>query len=80
MCDPCWAREGPDREPVRRIDPDLERCAWCGQSTRSGIYVRVDPDTVPYPRDAAEWVNSHDYCDKCGAQLPRHKFGCPEVR
>lgn len=53
MCDPCWARRQPGIDPVR-IKAQYaveERCAFCGAHTRSGIYVRVDPRTVLYPRD-----------------------------
>jgi ribosomal protein L24E len=27
----------------------VEQCAFCGRETKSGIYVRQDPATVPYP-------------------------------
>lgn len=40
------------RIPFRLTDPDgprVEQCAWCGQPTIVGIYVRADPATVPYP-------------------------------
>lgn len=37
------------REPVKIVDPYPETCAWCGERTWSGIYVRRDPATVPYP-------------------------------
>jgi hypothetical protein len=26
-----------------------ETCAFCGRVTNGGIYVRADPETVPYP-------------------------------
>lgn len=26
-----------------------ERCAWCGEDTREGIYLREDPATLPHP-------------------------------
>lgn len=49
MCDDCWTSRRPTREPYRMQIPDREVCAWCGTETRSGIYVRVDPATVPHP-------------------------------
>jgi hypothetical protein len=52
LCENCWLRDNPGREPVA-IKPEfaeLERCCKCGADTFSGIYVRVDPATVPYPR------------------------------
>lgn len=27
------------------------RCSFCGRQTTSGIFVRADPRTVPYPAD-----------------------------
>jgi hypothetical protein len=26
-----------------------EVCVYCGNGTRSGIYVRIDPSTAPHP-------------------------------
>lgn len=39
------------RQPVRMVRDEavLERCSFCGGPTFIGIYVRVDPATVPYP-------------------------------
>lgn len=39
----------PTRVPVRIRDAELEHCCYCNQQTTSGIYVRVDPDTVLHP-------------------------------
>lgn len=30
---------------------EVERCCHCGQETRCGIYIRVDPTSVPFPRE-----------------------------
>jgi hypothetical protein len=27
----------------------METCCWCGCQTAAGIYVRLDPHTVPFP-------------------------------
>jgi hypothetical protein len=35
--------------PVRLKDAMVEQCAFCGHVTIFGVYVRVDPDTVPFP-------------------------------
>lgn len=52
MCDRCWHdRTDGRRVPHRLIDPDVEVCAWCGELTMSGIYVRANPETVPYPSE-----------------------------
>lgn len=50
VCDECFTAERPGRRPVRLREPDLERCCLCGAATRSGIYMRLDPNVVPYPR------------------------------
>lgn len=57
LCGDCWVAE----ERGRRPDPEgmghgrygtvhEEVCCMCGQTTTLGIYVRKDPDRVPYPR------------------------------
>lgn len=49
ICNTCWAARYPGAHAVRVVSADLERCCFCGRDTRSGIYVRVEPGTVPYP-------------------------------
>jgi hypothetical protein len=52
MCDACWiSSRGSDERPVRMHTDyrEPEQCAWCGRLTSSGIYVRIDPATMPYP-------------------------------
>lgn len=42
----------PDREPVRASTTPKEfwdKCCYCQRPTN--IYVRLDPKTVPYPRE-----------------------------
>jgi hypothetical protein len=49
-CEACFAQRNPDRKPYRLLQENgPERCAWCGNATASGIYVRHDPADVPYP-------------------------------
>lgn len=48
-CDACWKGREPRRVPVRLSAPNVERCSFCGEPTMSGIYVREDPATVPFP-------------------------------
>jgi hypothetical protein len=50
VCDDDWFKREPTRTPVRIVTRPTERCAFCGQITHSGIYVRIDPSTVPFPR------------------------------
>ena len=55
-CSRCWRKNHPDRIPVRLTDESgfesaVEVCAWCGDETVDGIYAKVDPRTVPYPKE-----------------------------
>jgi hypothetical protein len=50
ICDGCWLQRWPERVPVRLREPDREQCAICGSATESGIYCRIDPATVAFPR------------------------------
>lgn len=36
--------------PTRILEPELEKCAFCGAPTIFGVYIRQDPATVPYPK------------------------------
>ena len=69
LCDSCWLSikgtwdEADDGEvvctayplPLRVVGDPLEQCCICGRHTISGIYTRIDPDTVQYPTDPAEF-------------------------
>ena len=48
-CDDCWDLHNRDRTPITVSVPEPERCAWCGEVTVSGIYVRANPNHVLYP-------------------------------
>lgn len=52
-CDACWGHyfeaRGQNHQPITVTHPEREQCAWCGEDTHSGIYVRADPNSVPYP-------------------------------
>ena len=59
VCEGCWIRKHTKvvagqrdltRVPVRVSDAPVERCCYCGGMTFVGIYVRIDPETVPFPR------------------------------
>jgi hypothetical protein len=66
VCTDCWLAENTVRLPetgeamfkaptVLKMDemewPDrLEMCCKCGRCTTSGIFIRVDPSTVLYPK------------------------------
>ncbi len=61
LCDECWTKAFNPPERVRWPDslPSPSRrerflgmkCCMCGRRTSSGIFVRFDPETVPFPRD-----------------------------
>lgn len=54
LCDDCWDKEhedDPEHRSNRSKRGDVETCCMCGRLNMSGIYVRRDPATVPYPRD-----------------------------
>ncbi len=49
QCEPCWDIANPDRHPSRLIAAEPETCVTCGEPTSSGIYIRTDPASAPYP-------------------------------
>jgi hypothetical protein len=49
VCDVCWITDYPDKEPMRLREAEPEQCCKCGEPTRSGIYIRVDPAKVAFP-------------------------------
>lgn len=52
VCDDCWPRTELPPNPVRIRHEyrDEETCCLCGKLTRSGLYARLDPSKVAYPR------------------------------
>ena len=48
ICDECWEEREPGREPARLKPRVLDDCCFCGNMTRSGIYVRADPKTLEH--------------------------------
>lgn len=51
ICETCYSQMYPGRE-AHRIRPEYreqEVCCLCGASNLDGIYVRLDPNAVPYP-------------------------------
>jgi len=53
LCVPCWSIRNPERivDQAKFQQGDTERCCDCGEQTWSGIYTRIDPNTVPFPRE-----------------------------
>jgi hypothetical protein len=49
MCADCWYDENPGRHAATLAMPEPAPCCQCGTLTYSGIYVRRNPATVPYP-------------------------------
>lgn len=65
ICEMCWVQRCIDegkaywedgdlyvKQAVRLREPHDEVCAWCGEHTLYGAYVRADPKSVPYPRES----------------------------
>lgn len=55
-CGCCWQAYsygsfGEVREAHKVIDPETERCCFCGGEAEQGIYVRADPRLIPYPKE-----------------------------
>lgn len=48
-CGSCFQDLHPGRMPSRIKHAECEQCCRCGSATDEGIYVRVDPATVPHP-------------------------------
>jgi hypothetical protein len=50
-CDECWEERNPGRTAtrIRAEYATPETCVYCGEGTRSGIFVRIDPTTAPFP-------------------------------
>ncbi len=44
ICVKCWVKQNPDRDPVTLRDKfrTPERCHFCGDPTKAGIYVRAE--------------------------------------
>ena len=43
ICDSCWAYQHGNREPIRIVLGlrSVEKCHFCGQSHKSGIFIRA---------------------------------------
>lgn len=54
ICDDCYAKREPGREPVRLVNRELEHCCFCGDQTLSGIYYRHAPSVTPLCRGHEE--------------------------
>lgn len=50
ICMPCWLRTH-SRHPVRVTGDHSRVCCRCGAATTAGIYIRIDPASVPYPSE-----------------------------
>jgi hypothetical protein len=43
ICEACWRKREPEREPIRVREHPPEPCCFCGANTTAGIYVREAP-------------------------------------
>ena len=46
ICDDCWNINYLS-DPCRIIDPEPEKCCFCGKEHSSGIFIRKDPKQTP---------------------------------
>lgn len=46
ICEDCWKKKNPDREPSRLVDAVTEVCCYCMNFHKSGILVRDNPDNL----------------------------------
>lgn len=56
ICGACWqayslGARGEITVPVKLREPDIATCCLCNSENRDGIFIRVHPDKVPFPRD-----------------------------
>jgi len=54
ICARCYDRRYPGRRPVTMRNAPQSQCCDCGLSTSDGIYCRIDPATVAFPREPRE--------------------------
>lgn len=54
VCETCWNLHNPERRPARVKDPTAAKCVFCGAETMSGIGIRIDPQTAPFPSKLKE--------------------------
>jgi hypothetical protein len=51
ICQKDWEKRYPGIAPTVLVDPIGEICAYCGEVTKDGIYIRDDPANVKFPRE-----------------------------
>jgi hypothetical protein len=49
QCMNCWKLHNGERPPMQLKSPTAESCVTCGDTTHSGIYIRIDPKEARYP-------------------------------
>lgn len=47
ICDKCWQKREPGKEPIRLKDADPVDCCFCNKRTHSRIFVRADSADMP---------------------------------
>ncbi len=48
ICIPCWNKKNPNRQVTLGADVDAEICCICGETTKAGIYIHANPNSVKY--------------------------------
>lgn len=46
LCNRCWKERNPGKQPAQFKMPVNRECCGCGKTTASGIYQRIDPETM----------------------------------
>lgn len=46
ICEDCWNEKNPERTATKMEAGASEKCCYCSEYTRSGIYIRDDPNTL----------------------------------
>lgn len=49
QCQTCWKEQNGTRMATVLKSAGKERCVTCGETTYSGIYIRIDPAKAAYP-------------------------------
>lgn len=67
ICDDCWCKQEGERVPTRFREPDEERCYACGETTRSGIYVRrmTSSEVIGKTKELAEHIAGYPRVRLC---------------
>lgn len=78
ICKNCYTKDNPDREPLALQYPERENCCKCGELAVDGIYIRIDPESIPYPKVESGAMNDKERLLIMRAQ--KHGWGVAYVQ